>query len=152
MGATAAAATLAPQDEAKLLRAADKGDVKAVEALLKAFVSVNARDEARQPARSQSPQRSRFFADAAPCPAPRLLASPPRADARRAPPPSSPQEGNTPLHNAANQGHCDVIRVLLQHGARLDARTEARAAPLTLFHLQRWRARVCARAEAQRCG
>jgi hypothetical protein len=45
----------------KLLRAADEGDVRAVEALLKAFVSVNARDEARQPARSQSPQRGRFF-------------------------------------------------------------------------------------------
>jgi hypothetical protein len=31
------------------LRAADKGDATAVEALLKAFVYVNARDEARTP-------------------------------------------------------------------------------------------------------
>jgi hypothetical protein len=50
------------------------------------------------------------------------------------------QEGNTALHNAANQGHTEVIRLLLMHGARIDARTKARRG-----------ARVCTRGAA-RCG
>lgn len=37
------------------------------------------------------------------------------------------QEGNTALHNAANSGHVNVVSLLLQHGAKLEARTQARA-------------------------
>jgi ankyrin repeat protein len=42
------------------------------------------------------------------------------------PHPLRPQEGNTALHNAANTGHVDIIRLLLLHGANIDARTKAR--------------------------
>lgn len=44
--------------------------------------------------------------------------------------PSFPsQNGYTPLHQAAQQGHTHVINVLLQHGARPEATTAVRGAP-----------------------
>lgn len=44
--------------------------------------------------------------------------------------PSFPsQNGYTPLHQAAQQGHTHVINVLLQHGARPEATTAVRGRP-----------------------
>ena len=31
------------------------------------------------------------------------------------------QDGNTPLHHAASQGHTEVVQLLIQSGATLDA-------------------------------
>ncbi|KAI1098787.1 ankyrin [Jackrogersella minutella] len=41
-----------------------------------------------------------------------------------------PPFGRTPLHNAAMFGFCDVVKVLLQHGATVDARTWSDSTPL----------------------
>ncbi|XP_064414576.1 ankyrin repeat domain-containing protein 27 isoform X2 [Latimeria chalumnae] len=45
---------------------------------------------------------------------------------------SSSQDGFTPLHVAALHGHCDLVCMLLRHGANVSARNANRATPLHL--------------------
>lgn len=52
--------------------------------------------------------------------------------------PHGPQNGYTPLHQAAQQGHTHIINVLLQHGAKPNATTAVRrlaALPGSFFFL-----------------
>lgn len=60
-----------------------------------------------------------------------------------------PQNGYTPLHQAAQQGHTHVINVLLQHGARPEATTavSGRPAPGT----PAWFPRRCPVSLSSRC-
>lgn len=41
-------------------------------------------------------------------------------------------EGRTPLHAAADRGHLPVVKLLLQHGAAVNAQDNNRKTPLQL--------------------
>jgi ankyrin repeat protein len=40
--------------------------------------------------------------------------------------------GLTPLHLAAGEGHLDIVKLLLEHGADINARSAFRVTPLAL--------------------
>jgi ankyrin repeat protein len=45
--------------------------------------------------------------------------------------PNHPDEsGDTPFHEAARHGHCEVVQMLLDSGASIDAKNKRRYTPL----------------------
>eukprot|EP01059_Diplonema_ambulator_P033650 TRINITY_DN7143_c0_g1_i3.p1 TRINITY_DN7143_c0_g1~~TRINITY_DN7143_c0_g1_i3.p1 ORF type:complete len:106 (+),score=18.65 TRINITY_DN7143_c0_g1_i3:352-669(+) len=46
------------------------------------------------------------------------------------PSPHAPYTGDTPLIRASREGHLDIVRFLLQHGAQIDAKDDEGCTPL----------------------
>ena len=99
-----------------ILDAARSGNLADLRRLLDSGVSVDAKDKVRPSARAQSAALTRS----------------PRWDA---------QDGLTPLHLAADEGHTECAKLLLDKGADVNAksnvRPSARAQPAALTHSPR---------------
>jgi uncharacterized protein len=105
-----------PWRNAKLRKAADKGELESVRALLAQGADVNAADgEGRTPLHGavHHPEVAKL-----------LLAHGARLTARQR------VGGYTPMHSAAGFGHPDVVRLLLAQGADVNARANYQKTPL----------------------